>query len=845
MSEATSPAASGPAGGHFEGQIGAAYLLAMLVNAEPRGLPGTIIDRVEFQRAGEGYSLDDVIVHAHDPSGNPATLEIQVKRDVKFSPKDEIFEKVVRQIAKASATTDFWNRRHELGIAISRSSHKIDGAYQDVLTWARQLGDAKTFFDRIARPGSANDDMRDFVKTFQSHLGAAGVANDDETVWKLLRRLQIFVFDFTATGSASEQLAKERAVRALHTEDGLRAGEFWKNLTELALDIAKSGGDRTRDRLIADVRERSFRLAGDRHNFSARQALAEASRNTLADIGDCVGGAMLTRYQRVAAVHSALDSGRYIEIRGDAGVGKSGVLKHFARQISAEASVIAFSPARTLPKGWLAVRVALGFDGKARDLLSDLAASGSAVLFIDGLDFFGPDERLTVIDLVREAATVPGVCVIVTARRDFGLAEPNWLPGDALDKLGRAKPVVIDELSDAETEELRSAAPQLTALLSDDHPAKGVVRNLFRLSRLANRPAAAPALRTEAEMAEEWWQSADGAKDAGHRDRARVLKSLAEQAIARADHLTAAGLPASAVDALVASESLRDLGNDRVAFRHDVLREWAVANLLFSDPSLVGRLPLGHPAPADLSRGVEVAARLAIERNSDAGKWRALYAAVSVSGVNESWGRAVLLALVRSEIGFELLGKAATDLFADRAKMLRDLIRIVMAVESEPADKYYAAIGIDPSKIPAGINVPIGPSWLRLMLWLLRTGTAVPGAAIPDVVSLYSNWSIVSGGRDLFTPRIAEWFYYWLRQIDTPAETVSAQARPKPFNGELTSGQIGKLAEELRTGFFLLCNHAPNLAAEYLQNLTRHPYRDRALQALMKFRGMLAQAAPN
>ena len=36
MSEATSPASSGPAGGHFEGQVGASYLLSMLVGAEPR-----------------------------------------------------------------------------------------------------------------------------------------------------------------------------------------------------------------------------------------------------------------------------------------------------------------------------------------------------------------------------------------------------------------------------------------------------------------------------------------------------------------------------------------------------------------------------------------------------------------------------------------------------------------------------------------------------------------------------------------------------------------------------------------------------------------------------------------
>ena len=198
----------------------------------------------------------------------------------------------------------------------------------------------------------------------------------------------------------------------------------------------------------------------------------------------------------------------------------------------------------------------------------------------------------------------------------------------------------------------------MSALLSEDHPAKEVAHNLFRLSRLANRPAAAPSLRTEAEMAEEWWQSADGARDAGHRDRARVLKALAEQALARADHLNVNGMSAPALDALIASESLRDLDNDRVAFRHDVLREWAIANLMFSNPALVERLPLDRPAPADLSRGAEVAARLAIERTPDAARWQAFHAAVSKSGMNESWGRAVMLALVRSEIAVEMLDKA-------------------------------------------------------------------------------------------------------------------------------------------------------------------------------------------
>jgi hypothetical protein len=293
--------------------VGASYLLAMLVGAAPRGLPGTTIDRIGFQRAAEGYPLDDVIVHAHDALGMAATLEVQVKKGITFAPGDKVFQEVVGQIVKASSKAEFQNSRYEMGIAISRTSHNIDGAYQDVLTWAKQIGDAATFMNRIRRPGSANDRMRSFVETFRAHLKEARVFHDDEAVWQLLRRMHILVFDFTATGSASEELAKERAARALHPEDAARAGNFWDELVELSIEIAKSGGDRKRDELKAEL-QKGFRLAGDRHNLPALAALAEASSNALADIEDRIAGVMLTRHEHVASVHDALDRGRYVEI---------------------------------------------------------------------------------------------------------------------------------------------------------------------------------------------------------------------------------------------------------------------------------------------------------------------------------------------------------------------------------------------------------------------------------------------------------------------------------------------------------------------------------------------------
>lgn len=604
----TSTLASGPAGTHFEAQVGASYLLAMLAGAPARGLPGASIDRVALQQANAGRPLDDVVIHAHDNlSGKPAVLEVQVKRSITFAATDPVFRKVVGQVVKASQRADFLKQRYELAIATTKGSRKIDGAYQDVLTLARQIGDAATFAAQIDLAGVANDDMRAFVKTFKSHLRDEGSPDDNQTVWLLLRRLQILTFDFTAAGSASHDLALERAVRVLHTDDGSRAGAFWVSLIELAIDVAKSGGDRTRETALQALAQLGYRFLGERRHATARAALAESSRLALADIRNRVGNVVLARQERVAATREALDRGHYVEIRGDAGVGKSGVLRQMAEAMQAESQIIVLSPGRCVPRGWTALRAQLGFDGTLRELLVELGNDGGATIFVDNLDSFSTEERLTVVDVVGVASVVPGVVVVATARSEFGIDEPSWLPSDALARLGQLDPITIGELSKVEIEQLKVTDPSLAPLLTDGHPARQVARNLFRLARLASQPASDPVPRTEVDMAEQWWASADGARDAGWRDRNRLLQSAAAQILSGADFLDVTGQAAAPIDALVSSGTLRDLGIDRVAFRHDVLREWAIANVLHADPELVDRLQLDRPATAMFARGVELA----------------------------------------------------------------------------------------------------------------------------------------------------------------------------------------------------------------------------------------------
>ena len=307
--------------------------------------------------------------------------------------------------------------------------------------------------------------------------------------------------------------------------------------------------------------------------------------------------------------------------------------------------------------------------------------------------------------------------------------------------------------------------PSSSTLLADAHPARAVVRNLFRLERLARRPTDGKRpVRTEIDMAADWWRTADGKKE-GRRERNRLLRTLAQQVLAT-EPLNADAHAESAVDALVMSGTLRDLGSDRMAFRHDILRDWAVANLLCEDLDVAAILPLDRPAPAPLARGFELAARMKLERTADDGGWRRLLHDVSREGMHGSWRRAVLLAVVRSEIGEELLTRVEASVLADDARLLIELIRTVKAVEVRPLSEYLAGFEVTVPEAAASLHIPSGPSWTRLMLWLLALGDSLPKAATEEAADFFTASCVGVFGQHELSGLLAHWFYRRLEGID-------------------------------------------------------------------------------
>jgi hypothetical protein len=175
LPHAAPPAASGPASPLFEGKVGAFYLLDLLGSSEPRGLPGATARSVRFQQAPHGRPLDDITIDAVNADGSDAFLDIQAKRTINFTRGDTNFADVVGRLFATSQKEEFATARYEMAVAIARTSTRIERDCQQVLQWARRLGDGATFAAHMQRAGFASNRMREFVDAYV--LVRSGVAS--------------------------------------------------------------------------------------------------------------------------------------------------------------------------------------------------------------------------------------------------------------------------------------------------------------------------------------------------------------------------------------------------------------------------------------------------------------------------------------------------------------------------------------------------------------------------------------------------------------------------------------------------------------------------------------------
>ena len=531
-----------------------------------------------------------------------------------------------------------------------------------------------------------------------------------------------------------------------------------------------------------------------------------------------------------------------MQIVGAAGVGKSAVLKHVAELFRREGTTIILRSGRIVRGGWQQMAHVIGCNIAREQLFNELGCTGGATLFIDNIDQIErADEWATLTDLLRSFATSPGWAAIVTT----GFGNDEWksqLPAEIKSKAIAV--VEVPEISDEEADSLSTENGGLAFLLAGDHPAKKIARNLFYLSRmveLAAGQAQVASLATEIDLARMWWRFGGGrTEDSERLARLIALRELARHVIA--DPSQAAfkveDFDPAIVTKLLQLDTLREeMQGATVAFRHDVLRDWALGFLFHEQPATLDGIAKAQALPAALARGVEIAARLALEADDTGERWRALLDSVEGHRGHGSWKRAILLALPRSEHAFAKLTQLEPVLVEQSGRRLSEIIKLMLAVESEPIERALARVN-PTAPIPAGardIVVPKSQVWLSIILWLTGRAKDLPTALIPEIAKLFQAWVIGTQADARAAKRnglIVGVLFDWLARIEVDMQPRS-YARLEDVPSSLDIPHIGDVREEIRMTCFALARLNTEAAQRYAASLDPTTVRHHDLQFVL------------
>ncbi|AIF83432.1 putative low-complexity protein [Candidatus Nitrososphaera evergladensis SR1] len=163
----------------------------------PYGLKEGTIEKVQFQTAWTGDSLDDLAIYTREPS---MKLVLQIKNNLEFSPGDKTFIKVLKSCWSTFKKDTFDPKKEWYGIGLGIYQKNIDSHLQQLLNWARDSGDSQEFFQKVKAFDSQG--KKRFVKIFEEGLKKASGLDviDDSELFDFLKNLVVLYYDVKPEG---------------------------------------------------------------------------------------------------------------------------------------------------------------------------------------------------------------------------------------------------------------------------------------------------------------------------------------------------------------------------------------------------------------------------------------------------------------------------------------------------------------------------------------------------------------------------------------------------------------------------------------------------------------------
>jgi hypothetical protein len=629
----------------------------------------------------------------------------------------------------------------------------------------------------------------------------------------------------------------------------------WSRLIELARASAGKAGEFDRARLVRSISGVAcLRIAPSLQPDLDK--LATLARGYVDGIQDDVGGTRLERASVFADLDAKLGSSRLIQIRGLPGSGKSVLLRHSVERALDRGPILFLKADQLEGRSWIRFASTHGLSSAVlQDLLVEIGATGSAVLYIDAIDRIEKEHQPIVLDVLRTIFNSPLLdnWRIVVTLRDTGI-EPlrNWM-GGLLEAAGVAT-VDVEALDDDEAEMLAKAKPHLRSLLFGRPQVREIVRRPF-FAKILNQSFIASSgsppfePQSEVDLVDNWWSR--GGYDSTGQNAIERQRSILELGGLRARHLsepirlgrlTQPSL--SLIDQLAVDGILQHVQRGHtVRFSHDIFFEWASFHVLADrgEGWLEEIRECGEP-PA-VARVVELLSQWEYALGQD---WLKYLARVASSHMRSQWTRAWLLGPLGSANFAGDENQFARAVFADDFHFLKKALVWFQAEKTTPNPNVLAR------DLPQDQRLRLAdllgwPSdfaaWQRLISFLLRRASDIPVSLYPEVLSVFEVWqNALADHRNPPSHSILTKCAEWLRAIDAASAPTKPDASSARWNRVPDLGDFRKSLSRL---ILRASRSESNFAGEYLRQLIASDrIRENEFKEVVAFSPTLAQCLP-
>ncbi|WP_198024759.1 AAA family ATPase [Bradyrhizobium sp. Cp5.3] len=848
--QAPSTELTGGSGFTYEDTVVAYYLAALLREERAAGQDGVVIS-VAVQQAGHDQPMDDIIVEFKD-AAEPRILGLQVKRQLRVSAANEDFSSIMAASRATRALSSFQPTRDAYGFVVEHVAVGPMRTIGRLIDWARASPTGEDYERRFFEGGAAASAERELRSELQPLTGATTVDAEADFYRHFVA---LHVDGLSEGGLLRAEIVNRLQELVAENEDGQDILLF-DRLCRIVRDGAGQARKWTRATLLGQLRG-VVRLRIAPSYARDLDTLRAFSSEGLTDVLETIDDFHVARPALQGNIAERLAENRLVNISGLPGCGKSAVLKRFATDAAAKGPILFLKSDRLIGNGWSTFASTLGLQHTAAELLAEISAAGTPIVFIDGIDRIRPDQKGIISDLLRVIETDPGLAHwrALASSRDQGLeAYRAWFPPSFYRGSGIGN-VSVNPFSDDEAEVLAEQKPNLRSLLFGSPAVREIARRPFFAAVLARSLANTDASpQTEIDLIAAWWARAghDALPEAVPL-RQRALLDLAETGVGNLGKSISTRALKDATFTQIASLKadliVREQDhNASYSFTHDIFFEWTFFRLLIELGPEWHRALIAAGEPPLLGR---VIALLAQSRLTTAGQWTAGYRALEAQPLRPQWRREWLTAPPFTPSFISAQAEFHAIVSDQDFVLLQKLLVWFQAQHTVPSPIVLGSInnaveGVDNIRIADLLGWPSDfQSWGRLLDWLLPLAPTLPLRLLPSLLELFDVWQ--NALADLPNARsaaIVDLCQKWLIEL----EVSEYSERPFERDGkwrELGSKALSSVAGSLRMAILRAARSYPEPArALFERAVTNERMRRAAYSDLMGFTPIMAVVAP-